>query len=247
MNSPSTIVTVPCFSGSPWYLEHLTPLSDWSLRTMRLPEALDNIEAYADFVAGQVADLDHYILVGDSFGANIAIALSTRQPSGLEALVLSGGFASDPITNPLTKLKLSAASFLPGDLYQQVTLRFHAQSLASPFDMDGQVPMSQAAVRKLFMQNTPRRSYLSRMKAAFSANYLDKLDRIQVPTLILTPAYERLIGENAARQLVERIPDATEVILPNTGHMFRFTHPVTYANAIREFLQVHLVGDLIAR
>lgn len=118
MNSPSTIVAVPCFSGSPWYLEQLIPLSGWSLRTMRLPEALDEIEDYADFAARQVADLDHYILVGDSFGANIAIALATRQPSGLKALVLSGGFAANPITNPLTKLKLSAASFLPGGLYQ---------------------------------------------------------------------------------------------------------------------------------
>lgn len=246
MNSAATIVTVPCFSGSPWKLEQLTPLSGWSLRTMQLPEAIDHIEAYADFLAEQVADLDRYVLVGDSFGANIALALATRQPRGLEALVLSGGFAADPITNPLTKLKLTAASFLPGHLYPQVTLRFHAQSLASPFDGEGQVPLSQAAIRQLFVQNTPRHSYLSRMKAAFSANYLDKLDRIQVPTLILTPAYERMIGENAARQLVEGIPDATEVVLPNTGHMFRFTHPVTYANAIRSFLQVHLAGDLIA-
>jgi pimeloyl-ACP methyl ester carboxylesterase len=245
MNS-STIVAVPCFSGSPWCLEQLTPLSDWSLRTMRLPEKLDNVEAYADFVAGQVADLDHFILVGDSFGANIALALATRQPRGLDALVLSGGFASDPITNPLTKLKLTAASLLPEGLYQQVTLRFHAQSLASPFDMDGQVPFSQSAIRRLFVQNTPRHSYLSRMKAAFSANYLDKLNRIQVPTLVLTPGYERLIGKNAARQLVEGIPDAVEVILPNTGHMFRFTHPVTYASAVREFLQLRLAPDLIA-
>jgi len=239
MNSSSTllptIVTVPCFSGSPWHLDQLTPLSGWSLRTMRLPEALDQIEAYADFLAEQVAHLDRYVLVGDSFGANIAIALATRQPRGLEALVLSGGFAADPITNPLTKLKLTAAAFLPGILYQQVTLRFHAQSLASPFDRAGQVSTSQAAIRNLFVQNTPRRSYLSRMKAAFSANYLDQLDRIQVPTLVLTPAYERLIGENAARQLVEGIPDAVEVILPNTGHMFRFTHPVSYASAFGIF------------
>jgi pimeloyl-ACP methyl ester carboxylesterase len=78
------------------------------------------------------------------------------------------------------------------------------------------------------------------MKAAFSANYLEQLNLIQVPTLVLTPAYERLIGKNAARQLVEGIPDAVEVILPNTGHMFRFTHPVTYANAIKEFLKVRL-------
>jgi pimeloyl-ACP methyl ester carboxylesterase len=213
---------------------------------MRLPEDLDDIEAYADFLAGQVADLDRYVLVGDSFGANIAIALAVRQARGLETLILSGGFAADPITNPLTKFKLTAASFLPGDLYQHITLRFHAQSLASPFDLDGQVPLSQSEIRRLFLENTPRRSYLSRMKAAFSANYLDKLDRIQVPTLVLTPAYERLIGKNAASQLVEGIPDAVEIILPNTGHMFRFTHPITYANAIREFLQARWGADVIA-
>jgi len=112
MNTSPAIVLVPCFSGSPWSLEQLTPLSDWSLRTMRLPEALDNIEAYADFLAEQVADLDRYILVGDSFGANIAIAFATRQPRGLEALILSGGFAADPVTDPLTKLHLTAAAFL---------------------------------------------------------------------------------------------------------------------------------------
>ncbi|MBW4474656.1 MAG: alpha/beta hydrolase [Stenomitos rutilans HA7619-LM2] len=246
MNISPTIVTVPCFSGAPWQLEQLTPLAGCSLRTMRLPETLDTIEGYADFVAKQVADLEHYILVGDSFGANIAIALATRQPQGLEALVLSGGFAADPITNPFTKLKLTAASFLPGELYQQITLRFHAQSLASPYDFDGQVPLSQAAIRSLFIQNTPRHSYLSRMKAAFSANYLDKLDRIQVPTLVLTPDYERLIGKDAARQLVEGIPEATELILPHTGHMFRFTHPVTYATAIQDFLQRRFESDVTA-
>jgi pimeloyl-ACP methyl ester carboxylesterase len=246
MNTSPAIVLVPCFSGSPWSLEQLTPLSDWSLRTMRLPEALDNIEAYADFLAEQVADLDRYILVGDSFGANIAIAFATRQPRGLEALILSGGFAADPVTDPLTKLHLTAAAFLPGALYRQITLRFHAQALASPFDADGQIPWSPSTIRSLFIKNTPRRSYLSRMKAAFSANYLDKLPLIQVPTLILTPAYDRLIGENAARLLLEGIPDAVEAILPNTGHMFRFTHPVTYANAIQAFLQVRLANDSIA-
>lgn len=150
------------------------------------------------------------------------------------------------MTNPVTKLKLSAAALLTGKLYQEITLRFHAQALASPFDASGQVPLSQKACRELFIHNTPRGSYLSRMKAAFSANYLDKLSLIQVPTLILTPAYERLIGDNAARQLVEGINNAVEVILPNTGHMFRFTHPVTYAHAIREFLESRLVNDTLA-
>lgn len=242
MKPDLTIVTVPCFSGSPWRLEQFSPLAHWSLQTMQLPEALDDVEAYTDFLSKQVADLDRYVLVGDSFGANIALAFATRQPKGLEALIMSGGFAADPVTDPFTKLKLTAASFLPGELYRQVTLRFHVQALASRFDLAGQVPLLPKDHWEFFVHTTSRRSYLSRMKAAFSANYLNKLHQIQVPTLILTPSDERLIGENAARLMLEGIPDAIEVILPNTGHMFRFTHPVTYAEAVREFLETRLKG-----
>lgn len=92
MNRP-TIVTVPCFSGAPWELEQLGPLADHPLRTMRLPEALETIEDYADFLAEQVAGLEDYVVVGDSFGAVVALAFATRQPPGLRGLVLSGGFA----------------------------------------------------------------------------------------------------------------------------------------------------------
>lgn len=32
------------------------------------------------------------------------------------------------------------------------------------------------------------------------------------------------------------IPDAREVVLPGTGHMFRFTHPDLYGHTITDFL-----------
>lgn len=64
-----TLVTVPCFSGAPWDATQLAALQPYPVRTMRLPEGLDSVEAYADFVATQVADLDDFVLIGDSFGA----------------------------------------------------------------------------------------------------------------------------------------------------------------------------------
>ncbi|HEY9639753.1 MAG TPA: hypothetical protein V6C57_04680 [Coleofasciculaceae cyanobacterium] len=42
------------------------------------------------------------------------------------------------------------------------------------------------------------------------------------------------------RHWVEEILDAGEMILPNLEHMFRFTHLITYANAIRKCLQLRL-------
>lgn len=128
---------------------------------------------------------------------------------------------------------------MPGPLYRQVVLRFHAVSLASPHDDDGQVPWTQADSRRLFLDHTPHAAYVNRARAAFSADYRERLHQIEVPTLILTPSHDELIGEQAATTLRDGIPDAREVVLPDTGHMFRFTHPLTYATAIRDFLARH--------
>ena len=56
-----------------------------------------------------------------------------------------------------------------------------------------------------------------------------------MPTLILTPEDDTLIGPGAAAVLREGIADATEQVLERTGHMFRFSHPSLYAKAVREF------------
>lgn len=204
---------------------------------MRLPEALDCIEGYGDFLAEQVADLDDYVLVGDSFGAVVALAFATRRPPGLRGLVLSGGFAADPVDSPLVRAKMAGARFLPGPLYRHLTLRLHARALASPYDAQGQEPLTVHDTVRLFRRNTPWRSYVARTRAAFAADYTDRLARIEVPTLILTPAHDTLIGENAAMIMRRGIAGAVEHVLPRTGHMFRFTHPVTYAAEIERFIE----------
>ncbi len=238
--SRPTIVTIPCFSGAPWELDQLTPLFEWPLRTMALPDGVDCIEAYADYVAGQVADLDDFILVGDSFGAVVALAVAVRQPGGLRGLVVSGGFASNPVTSRIGRAKIAAARFLPGPLYRELTLRLHAASLASPYDGEGDHPLSERDTADLFRKHTPWRSYTARAKAAFSADYRSRLAQIDVPTLVLTPEHDTLIGENAATILRRGIRDSVEHVLPRTGHMFRFTHPVAYSQHIADFLQTRV-------
>jgi pimeloyl-ACP methyl ester carboxylesterase len=184
----STIVTIPCFSGAPWELDKLTPLASWPLRTMALPDGGDSIETYADYVTEQVADLEAYVLVGDSFGGVVALAVAVRQPSGLRGLVVSGGFAANPVTSRLGRAKIGAARFLPGQMYRHLTLRLHAAALASPFDIEGDYPLSERDTADLFRDHTPWRSYTARAKAAFSADYRSQLASIDVPTLILTPS-----------------------------------------------------------
>ncbi|NUS17319.1 MAG: alpha/beta hydrolase, partial [Streptomyces sp.] len=226
----------PCFSGAPWSAEQMAPYGDVPTRTLRLPEGVDDMERYADYVENVVADLDDWVLVGDSFGANIALAVATRRPKGLRALVVSGGFAANPVTSKPWKALMRTIGKARGPLYRQLTLRVHAHRLASPFDGEGQVHWSEARSRELFLENTPAVSFGARVQAALVADYVDVLGQVRVPTLILTPSHDVLIGEGASKTMLAGIPDAREVVLPRTGHMFRFSHPVSYADAVRDFL-----------
>ena len=136
-------------------------------------------------------------------------------PAG--ALVLSGGFAVNPVRNPLLRLRVKAARFLPGPLYSGITLRLHAASLSSPYDSEGQVPWSKEKTRRLFVENTPHRSYVARADATLKADYLDSLSKIKVPTLIITPSHDTLIGKDASNEMLAGIPDSREIVLERTG------------------------------
>ncbi|WP_208457813.1 alpha/beta hydrolase [Burkholderia sp. BCC0405] len=231
-----TLVMIPCFSGAPWHLDQLTALQHRTMRTLRLPDDVSDLEQLADFLIDQTKDLENYVLVGDSYGAVSSIAVAMRQPKSLKGLVLSGGFARSPITSPLLKTLAALAPFFPGPFYRQTTLRLHAAQLASSFDKDGEIAWSTGKTRALFVKETPHKAYVNRMRSIETTDYTAKLKNIDVPTLILTPADDKLIGKEAAGILLDGITHAQEVVMPRTGHMFRFSHPGAYSLEIKKFL-----------
>src|ERR1017187_5680787 len=111
-----TLILIPCLSGAPWQAEQLSALQDLPLVTLRLDDAHRDIEGHVDDVLALADSHRPYILVGDSFGAQVALAAAVRQPPGLVGLIMSGGFAASPIDDLATKLKVRAAGLLPGAL-----------------------------------------------------------------------------------------------------------------------------------
>ncbi len=236
--SVPAIIAIPCLSGAPWDLESLAPLADYPLETLRLSDDHTDIEAHADDVLARASRHREFILVGDSFGAQVALAAAARRPKSLVGLVISGGFAAMPVDSLLTRLKIEAARFLPGPLYRHLVLPMHAKALESRFDVEGDNGWSTVDTIRLFRESTPWRGYVRRTQAALKADYRDRLARIDVPTLILTPEDDTLIGPDAARVLREGIANSAEIVLERTGHMFRLSHPARYAEAVRAFFAV---------
>jgi pimeloyl-ACP methyl ester carboxylesterase len=233
---PPVLVGVPCFSGAPWDFAPLTALASHPTRTLRLPDGAASVEEAADALEETVADLPRFVLVGDSFGAVVSLCLALRRPDGLAGLVLSGGFAADPA--PAWKTRAAGlAGRVPRAAYEQGVLRFHAAQLSSRFDATAPRPGSPRDYRELFRVHTPAAAYASRVRAVVGFDVRARLHRVHVPTLLITPADDRLVGPAAAAALRDGLPRAREVVIPRTGHMLRFTHPEQYADAVDAFVR----------
>jgi len=236
------VVTIPCFSGAPWDLKRFPGLvSAYGATTLALPDRVDTVEANADAVIAEVERYSEVVLVGDSFGAFVALAAALRHPRSLRGLVLSGGFASDPNTSVIGRMRAWFARTLPRAWYKGVTLRAHAAALASPYDYVAEVPWTMKKSRQLFAENTPWESYVGRLQSIRVTDYRGRLAEIDIPTLILSPSYDKLVGRKATDTLLDRIPGAQEIVLERTGHMFRFTHPRRYEEAVARFIERRVV------
>ena len=92
------------------------------------------------------------------------------------------------------------------------------------------------ASHQLFVHSTSWASYLGRIKAVRDGDLRSRLGNIDVPTLVLSPSYDHLVGVGATLELRQNIVGAKHVVLANTGHMFRFSHPRMYAASVIDFL-----------
>ncbi|KAI8622697.1 Alpha/Beta hydrolase protein [Chytriomyces sp. MP71] len=122
-------------------------------------------------------------------------------------------------------------------LYRSTTLHVHAHNLASQYDKMGDPGWSKSQTHALFVKETPHATFCDRVATLRGIYIVDQLEKVTAPMLILTPEDDKLIGPSAVGIMRDGIRGAEEVVLPKTGHMFRFSHPVEYWAAIRDVLQ----------
>jgi pimeloyl-ACP methyl ester carboxylesterase len=60
--------------------------------------------------------------------------------------------------------------------------------------------------------------------------------RINVPTLILFGAHDKVVPPGNAELMASKIADARVKIIPDTGHIFPLEDPAATAKALIEFL-----------
>jgi pimeloyl-ACP methyl ester carboxylesterase len=92
------------------------------------------------------------------------------------------------------------------------------------------------AIRKQF-QATPVEGYLGCVEAIRRLNFLDRLSKIKIPTLIMVGEHDPGTPVSASQAIHEKISDSKLVIVPSARHLPNVEQPDAFNTNLLTFLK----------
>ena len=138
-------------------------------------------------------ELSPAIVIGVSFGCQVAVDLAARHPTTVDRLVLVG-----PTVDPEART--------PGRL----AIRWARNAPRSS-------PRLAPTIVHDFIDAGPLRSVRT-LRRALDDRIEDKLSEIEAPTLVVRPERDHLVPEAWTKRVAKLIPDSELVVLPKAGH-----------------------------
>jgi pimeloyl-ACP methyl ester carboxylesterase len=151
------------------------------------------------------------VLVGFSFGCQVAVDLAARYPAAVDRLVLVGP-AFDPEARTPGRLAVRWVRNAP-----------HSSPRLAP------------AVMHDMIDARPWRS-LRTLRTALEYPFEDVLGEIEAPTLVVRPERDHLVPAEWTERVAELIPDAELILLPKTAHSIGARDAVRLSALLAPFL-----------
>jgi pimeloyl-ACP methyl ester carboxylesterase len=163
-------------------------LSDQPIHPLDIPGLSDALRRW--LLENELAPA---IVIGVSFGCQVAVDLAARHPATVDRLVLVG-----PTLDP----KARRAS--------RLALRWMRNAPRSS-------PRLAPTVMHDFIDAGPWRSVRT-LRRAIGDRVEEKLADVEAPTLVVRPQRDHLVPEEWTERVAELIPDSELVVLPKAGH-----------------------------
>ena len=97
-------------------------------------------------------------------------------------------------------------------------------------------PERVAAFRRTLLQTDPR-GYVACSHAIAAVDWLDRLDRIACPTLVIAGAQDVGAPVSMSQAMAERIPGAELAVVADAAHLTVIEQPAVFASLVERFLE----------
>lgn len=199
---------------------------------------------FTDFSADLLRVLDHFgaaraHLVGLSMGGRIARDFYFHHPARVASLVLantSPGFDALSESERQDFVRARQGPLLAGKSPREV-----AQTLAQNL-LARDAPAAHKERLVAMMAALHKASYLKTIEASVMQDRGAPIERIAVPTLIVTSDEDRLYSPALAQDMTRRIPGAAMVVIERAGHLSNLEQPAAFNRHVLAFVDAAEAG-----
>jgi pimeloyl-ACP methyl ester carboxylesterase len=199
-------------------------------------------EAQVELVIGlmDALGIEKAILIGNSAGGTIAMLTALAYPERIQSLILvdpavyAGGGAPAWTrwllrTPQMRHLGPLLARQIQTRGPQLIELAWHDPSKITPDILEGyQKPLRAPNWDKALWELTV---------ASRESGLPDQLQRLTIPTLVITGDDDRIVPTEQSLRLADELPNAQLAVIPNCGHVPHEECPQAFMQAVETFLQ----------
>jgi pimeloyl-ACP methyl ester carboxylesterase len=185
-------------------------------------------------------------IVGNSLGGRVALEVGMAAPESVERLVLlcpSPAFRRMRQFVPLVRLLPPDAVVAPLPIPHWAVVRGIRSLFADPELLPRTWYDSAADEHRRVMQDyRHRRAFYAAMRQIYlepaygAEGFWERLPCLEAPSLFVWGENDWLVPSSFERHVVQAVPQAESVVLPDCGHVPQFEAPEHTANLIRTFL-----------
>jgi pimeloyl-ACP methyl ester carboxylesterase len=190
--------------------------------------------------------IDRADLIGNSLGGRVALEVGLRAPSRVRSLSLlapSMAFRRGRELVPLVRVLRPELAALPSVLSPRRVSDGFWQMIAYPDRVDPSI--ADLAADEFFRSHSSRSGRIAFYAAARQiyleaphgpSGFWTRLELLRPPALFIWGSQDRLVPAGFSRHVKAALPGASQVVLPNCGHVPQIELPERTHELVREFI-----------